>query len=206
LWYQGESNTANAESYQQIFTEMITSWRADWNNDFPFYYVQIAPYKYGGEFEGGIIRDQQRRTLALKNTGMAMTSDICTVEDIHPQNKQDVGLRLANIALKQHYNNLQDKEVYGPLFEAAEIIGNQIQIKFSHDKGLKSDRKKIELFEISNEKGEWFTAKAKLKNGMVIVSSKEVKSPKAVRYAWKSTDIGNLYNEVGLPASTFKSE
>ena len=92
------------------------------------------------------------------------------------------------------------------MFEAAEIIGNQIQIKFSHDKGLKSDRKKIELFEISNEKGEWFTAKAKLKNGMVIVSSKEVKSPKAVRYAWKSTDIGNLYNEVGLPASTFKSE
>jgi sialate O-acetylesterase len=137
---------------------------------------------------------------------MAMTSDICTVEDIHPQNKQDVGLRLANIALKQQYNMLQDQEVYGPLFDSAEIIGNLIQVKFSHDEGLKSDGKNIELFEISNEKGEWFAAKAKLKNGVVVVSSKAVKSPKAVRYAWKSTDIGNLYNEVGLPASTFTSE
>ncbi|WP_339657084.1 sialate O-acetylesterase [uncultured Maribacter sp.] len=206
LWYQGESNTANAESYQQIFTEMITSWRVEWNDDFPFYYVQIAPYKYGRPFEGGVLRDQQRRTLELKNTGMAMTSDICTVEDIHPQNKQDVGLRLANIALKKHYNKLQGQEVYGPLFDSSEIIGDQIQIKFSHDMGLKSDGKPIELFEISNEKGEWFTAKAKLKNGIVIVSSKEVKIPKSVRYAWKSTDIGNLYNEVGLPASTFTSE
>lgn len=206
LWYQGESNTANAESYQQIFTEMITSWRAEWNNDFPFYYVQIAPFNYGRPFEGGVLRDQQRRTLALKNTGMAVTSDICTVEDIHPQNKQDVGLRLANIALKQHYNLLQDQEVYGPLFDSAEIIGDQVQIKFSHDKGLKSDGKSIGLFEISNEKGDWFAAKAKLKNGVVLANSKDVKSPKAVRYAWKSTDIGNLYNEVGLPASTFTSE
>ena len=206
LWYQGESNTANAESYQQIFTEMITSWRAEFNNDFPFYYVQIAPFNYGRPFEGGVLRDQQRRTLALKNTGMAMTSDICMVEDIHPQNKQDVGLRLANIALKEHYNILEGQEVYGPLFENIEIIGNQIQVKFSHDKGLKSDGKKIELFEISNEKGEWFTAKAKLKNGVVVVSSKDVKSPKAVRYAWRSADICNIYNEVGLPASTFTSE
>lgn len=206
LWYQGESNTANAESYQQIFTEMITSWRAEFNNDFPFYYVQIAPFNYGRPFEGGVLRDQQRRTLALKNTGMAMTSDICMVEDIHPQNKQDVGFRLANIALKEHYNILEGQEVYGPLFENIEIIGNQIQVKFSHDKGLKSDGKKIELFEISNEKGEWFTAKAKLKNGVVVVSSKDVKSPKAVRYAWRSADICNIYNEVGLPASTFTSE
>ena len=206
LWYQGESNTANAESYQQIFTEMITSWRANWNNDFPFYYVQIAPFKYGGEFEGGIVRDQQRRTLALKNTGMAMTSDICTVEDIHPQNKQDVGLRLANIALKLHYNILEDQEVYGPLFDSAEIIGNQIQVKFSHNKGLKSTKKNIDLFELSNEKGEWFVAKAKLKNGAVLVSSKNVKNPKAVRYAWKSTNISNLINEAGLPASTFTTE
>ena len=206
LWYQGESNTANAESYQQIFTEMITSWRAEFNNDFPFYYVQIAPFYYGRPFEGGVLRDQQRRTLALKNTGMAMTSDICMVEDIHPQNKQDVGFRLANIALKEHYNILEGQEVYGPLFENIEIIGNQIQVKFSHDKGLKSDGKKIELFEISNEKGEWFTAKAKLKNGVVVVSSKDVKSPKAVRYAWRSADICNIYNEVGLPASTFTSE
>jgi len=205
LWYQGESNTSNAETYQQLFTSMITSWRKKWNNEFPFYYVQIAPFKYGRPYEGGVLRDQQRRILALNNTGMAMTSDICTVENIHPQNKQDVGLRLANIALKQQYNMLEE-EVYGPLFDSAKIIGNKIQIAFTHDKGLNSTGGNIDLFEISNNQGIWFAAKAKLKDGVVSVSSKEVKSPKAVRYAWKSTDIGNLYNEVGLPASTFTSE
>ncbi|TLP77241.1 sialate O-acetylesterase [Maribacter sp. ACAM166] len=205
LWYQGESNTANAITYQQLFTSMITSWRKKWNDEFPFYYVQIAPFKYGKPYEGGVLRDQQRRTLALNNTGMAMTSDICTVEDIHPQNKQDVGLRLANIALKQHYNVLE-QEVYGPLFDSAKIIGNEIHIEFTHDKGLNSKGEKIDLFEISNSEGEWFAAKVKLKDGVVLVSSKEVKNPKAVRYAWKSTDISNLKNEVGLPASTFRSE
>ncbi|APQ16226.1 sialate O-acetylesterase [Maribacter hydrothermalis] len=206
LWYQGESNTANAETYHQIFTKMISSWREKWNNDFPFYFVQIAPFKYGRPNEGGIVRDQQRRTLTLKNTGMAMTSDISTVEDIHPQNKQDVGLRLANIALKQHFNLLPDQEVYGPLFESAMQEGNEIKVSFSHAQGLYSKDKKNSFFEISNTDGKWFTAKAKLKNGFIFVSSKEVQNPIDVRYAWKSTDIGNLYNGAGLPASTFTSE
>lgn len=206
LWYQGESNTANAENYQKLFSNMITSWRTAWQDDFPFYYVQIAPFNYDDEFSGGIVRDQQRRTLSLTNTGMAMTSDICTVEDIHPLNKQDVGLRLANIALKDYYNLLQGQEVYGPLYASSEITGNQIIINFNHADGLYNKGKKLNLFEISNEKGQWFAAKARIKNGAVIVSSKEVKNPKAVRYAWRSTDIGTLFNAVGLPASTFISE
>ena len=101
LWYQGESNTANGVNYKELFTKMISSWRTEWNTDFPFYYAQIAPYKYGRPFEGAVVRDQQRQSLSLKHTGMVVTSDICTVDDIHPQNKQDVGLRLANIALKE---------------------------------------------------------------------------------------------------------
>ncbi len=205
LWYQGESNTANGESYQKLFTEMITSWRKEWATDLPFYYVQIAPFKYGRPYEGGIVRDQQRRTLTLENTGMAMTSDICTVEDIHPQNKQDVGLRLANIALKQHFK-VFDKEVYGPLFESAKINGNQIEVRFTHDNGLYAKDKKLDQFEISNEGGTWFPAKAKLRDGTILVSSREVKNPKAVRYAWKSTDMGSLYNRAELPASTFTSQ
>lgn len=205
LWYQGESNTANAGSYHKLFTNLITSWRNEWKIDFPFYYVQIAPYQYGRPYEGGIVRDQQRRTLALEKTGMAMTSDICTIEDIHPQNKQDVGLRLANIALKQHYKVL-DNEVFGPLFESATIIGNQIEVKFTHDQELRIHGKKLDHFELSNENGKWYPAKAKIKNGLVLVNAKEVKNPKAVRYAWGSTAIGNLFNGAGLPASTFTSE
>ena len=206
LWYQGEANTANAESYHELFSKMITSWRAEWNDDFPFYYVQIAPFKYDQEYAGGMVRDQQRRTLSLKNTGMAMTSDICATEDIHPLNKQDVGLRLANIALKNHYGLLQDQEVYGPLYKSFEVDGNQLKVSFSNAGGLYNKGKKITLFEVSNAAGEWFPAKAKLKKEEVILSSKEVRNPTGVRYAFKSTDIGTLFNAAGLPASTFISE
>lgn len=205
LWYQGESNTANAESYEQLFTSMITSWRTAWKTEFPFYFVQIAPFKYGRPYEGGVVRDQQRRALALKNTGMAMTSDICTVTDIHPQNKQDVGLRLANIALNQHYKVLDD-EVYGPLFTSAKIEGNKVQVQFKHNSGLYVKGKNIKHFEIRDINGEWFSAKAKLNKDVITVSSKQVKKPKGVRYAWKSTAIANLFNGAGLPASTFTSE
>ena len=204
LWYQGESNTANGESYQNLFTNMILSWRNQWQINFPFYYVQIAPYNYGRPFEGGVLRDQQRRTLALEKTGMAMTSDICTIEDIHPRNKQDVGLRLANIALKQHYKAI-DVEVNGPLFESVVIQGNRIEVRFSHSEGLESKNKKLDQFEIADENGKWFPAKAKLIKNTVELWSKEVENPKAARYAWGSSSIGTLFNKAGLPVSTFTS-
>ncbi|WP_291960739.1 sialate O-acetylesterase [Maribacter sp.] len=206
IWYQGESNTPNAENYQELFSNMVASWRHAWNYDFPFYYVQIAPFKYDHEFAGGVVRDQQRRTLALKNTGMAMTSDICTIEDIHPLNKQDVGLRLANIALKNKYGLLQQQEVYGPLFNSFEVDGQRLKVKFDHAEGLYSKEKKIRLFEVSNALGEWYPAKAKLKNGLVILSSNKVKKPTGVRYAYRSKDIATLFNKAGLPTSTFTSE
>jgi sialate O-acetylesterase len=144
--------------------------------------------------------------MSLENTAMAMTSDICTIEDIHPLNKQDVGLRLANIALKNHYGLLEDTEVYGPLYDSFTKDGNQLIVKFSNADGLYSKGKKITLFEVSNAAGKWFPAKAKLKNEQVVLSSKEVKNPTGVRYAFRSTDIGTLFNAVGLPASTFVSE
>jgi sialate O-acetylesterase len=205
LWYQGESNTANAESYENTFRTMIESWRDKWGYDFPFYYVQIAPYKYGGEFEGGIVRDQQRRTLSLSSTGMAMTSDICTIDDIHPRNKKDVGIRLANIALKQHYNIL-DEIVYGPLFKGAKAVKDKVEVSFMYDDGLTVVGRKLDLFELQSSDGNWYPAKARIKNGKVVVNSKEVEKPKKVRYAYASVAISNLFNSAGLPASTFISE
>lgn len=205
LWYQGESNTANAETYENTFGTMIKSWRNQWGYEFPFYYVQIAPYKYGREYEGGIVRDQQRRTLSIPNTGMAMTSDICTIEDIHPTNKIDVGIRLANIALKQHYS-AWDAPVYGPLFDKAEVVKSTVEVHFTNNEGLTKKGNKLELFELLSSDGTWHPAKAKINNGIVTVSSKEVKEPKKVRYAYKSTEIANLFNAAGLPASTFISD
>ncbi len=205
LWYQGESNTANGERYQKLFTTMITSWRAVWGYNFPFYYVQIAPYQYGGPEEGVVVRNQQRKSLELPDTGMVVTSDIATVDDIHPQNKQDVGLRLANIALKEHYK-VVDMEVYGPLFREIKIEGSKVAVYFDHANGLKSKTKKITQFEVAAADGVFYPAKAKIKDDMVVVSSKKVKEPTQVRFAWGNTKLASLFNSAGLPASSFVSE
>ncbi len=204
LWYQGESNTSNNESYEELFSKMIASWRKKWGYDFPFYYVQIAPFKYGEPEQGVLIRDAQRRALKTANTAMVVVSDICTVDDIHPTNKQDVGLRLANIALKEHYKSLQE-EVYGPLFKEINILGRKVEVSFDHSDGLNFHGKKGTHFEIAGGDGNFYPAKAKIKNDKIILSAKEVKEPTKVRFAWSNTALPNLFNGVGLPASSFIS-
>ncbi|TMM53828.1 sialate O-acetylesterase [Maribacter algarum] len=204
LWYQGESNTANNESYEELFSKMITSWRKNWGYDFPFYYVQIAPYTYGKPEQGVLVRDAQRRALKIENTAMVVVSDICTVDDIHPTNKQDVGLRLANIALKEQYKSLQ-AEVYGPLFKEINILGSKVEVSFDHSEGLNFQGKKGTHFEVAGTDGNYYVAKAKIKDEKVILSAKEVKEPKKVRFAWSNTALPNLFNGAGLPASSFIS-
>ncbi len=103
IWYQGEANTINAYAYKELLSGLIKSWRNKWGYDFPFYYAQIAPYKYGMPFEGVEVRDAQRRVLDVPNTGMAVLSDLCDTLNIHPKNKQDAALRLANLALNRYY-------------------------------------------------------------------------------------------------------
>ena len=204
LWYQGESNTANGENYKELFTKMISSWRTEWNTDFPFYYAQIAPYKYGRPFEGAVVRDQQRQSLSLKHTGMVVTSDICTVDDIHPQNKQDVGLRLANIALKEYYKVL-DTEVHGPLYKDIEIKNKELIVHFNHADGLYFKNKDESFFEVAGADGIYHPAKAKIKDTTVVLKAKEVDRPVSVRFAWDNIAMPNLFNAAQLPASTFKS-
>lgn len=204
LWYQGESNTANAESYQELFTSMITAWRAAWGYDFPFYYVQIAPFSYGTPERGVLVRDQQRRVLRLPKTGMVVTSDICTVDDIHPQNKQDVGLRLANLALKNTY----EKDigiVSGPLFKETYLLGKKIEVVFDNARGLNFTGNQLTHFEIAGTDEVFYPAIARIKDDRVILSARAVKEPILVRYAWSNTAIPNLFNAAGLPASSFIS-
>lgn len=205
LWYQGESNVPNAESYEELFSSMITSWRKSWGYDFPFYYVQIAPYNYGGSQNGVVVRDAQRRTLKLANTGMVVVSDICTTDDIHPTNKQDVGLRLANVALKDHYKVLQGS-VNGPLFKKTNILGNKLEVIFEHSNGLYFKGKSLEHFELAGVDDKFYPAKAKIKKDKVILTSTAVKEPKRVRYAWSNITLANLFNSTNLPASSFISD
>ncbi|PCJ92273.1 MAG: sialate O-acetylesterase [Flavobacteriaceae bacterium] len=205
LWYQGESNTANAETYTKLFSSMITAWRAEWAYDFPFYFVQIAPYTYESPEQGVKVRDAQRRTLKLANTAMVVVSDLCTVDDIHPRNKLDVGYRLANVALKEHYKTLE-VEVHSPLYKKLIIDGKKAIIVFDHAKGLYAKGKHVTHFEIAGVDDEFFPAKAVIKGDRVLVSSKKVKQPTRVRFAWNNTALPNLFNEAHLPASSFISE
>lgn len=205
LWYQGEANTANGESYEQLFSALVNAWRRDRNTDFPFYYVQIAPFAYGRTAEGAVVRDQQRRALRLKQTGMVVTGDICTVDDIHPRNKQDVGLRLANIALKEHFKVL-NTEVYGPLYKHIEINNKKVTVYFDHADGLYFKHQRDSFFEIAGADEVYHNAKATIRGNTIVLSSKAVRSPVSVRFAWGNTDIPNVFNAARLPMSSFQSK
>ncbi|MEM9338014.1 MAG: sialate O-acetylesterase [Bacteroidota bacterium] len=202
IWYQGESNAANPDYYQSMFETLITTWREKWGYAFPFYFVQIAPYPYGGSDAGVKVRDAQRR-VNLPHTGMVVISDIGDTTDIHPKKKMEVGERLARQALKKHYGVL-DEIVEGPVFEQLTIKKEKAILSFSNAAGLylTNDEK---LFEVAAEDQVFYPASQSLKGGEVIVSSPQVKNPVYVRFAWGDTMLSNLFNEADLPASSFST-
>lgn len=205
LWYQGEANTINAYAYKEILSGLISSWRIKWGYDFPFYYAQIAPYKYGNPYEGVEVRDAQRKALEVPNTGMIVLSDIGDTLNIHPKNKIDVALRMANLALNRYYKKIQIEDS-GPMYKQIVIEKNKAIISFDHSEGLHSAGDKLTCFEIAGDDKVFYPADAKIKGEQVLVSSKKVKSPLAVRFAWSNTATPNLFNGANLPASCFISE
>lgn len=205
LWYQGEANTANPSTYTDMLQAMIKSWRQGFEKEFPFYYAQIAPWKGYGGTSGVEMREAQRRALSLEKTGMIVTSDIGDTIDIHPRNKMDVGLRFANLALNQTYG-ITNLPVSGPLYKSYEVKGKKVVIHFDYGEGLYINGNALNCFEVRGVNGSWYTAKAKLKNNTIEVYSKEVKDPKAVRFAWSNTATPGLFNHWNLPASCFNSD
>lgn len=206
IWYQGESNVGSTV-YDKTLSALIASWRALWKYEFPFYFVQIAPYQYGEDnFSGVIIRDAQRRVMQeVPNTGMIVTTDISTTDDIHPKDKKTVGIRLANLALANTYKTNRNL-VNGPLFKNTETNKNRIQVNFDFAKGLYFKDKKTTQFEIAGSDNIFYKAEALIKNNAVILKSDKVKRPLKVRFAWKNTAQSELFNEAHLPASSFISE
>ncbi|MBW2962739.1 sialate O-acetylesterase [Mesonia aestuariivivens] len=205
IWYQGESNTGSANQYEYVFKQLIENWRASWQQEIPFYFAQIAPYNYGDNDNGVSVRDAQRRTLSLPHTGMVFTGDVGNFENIHPRDKEAVGLRFANVALKETYKNYE-AEVYGPLVKKAYNIGKHIIVEFSNAENLHFKENKSLQFEVAAADMVFKPVKAKLKNGKVILKNHKVTSPKYVRYAWKNAIVPNLRNEANLPASSFMIE
>ncbi|WP_369765457.1 sialate O-acetylesterase [Flavobacterium sp. WC2429] len=206
IWYQGESNVGSTV-YDKTFSALITSWRKLWNYEFPFYYVQIAPYQYGEDHFGGVeIRNAQRKVLQeVPNTGMVLTTDISTIEDIHPKDKKSVGTRLANLALVKTYKTNTDL-VNGPLYKDIKIEKNKVIVAFDYAEGLHFTNKKSNQFEIAGADNVFYTAEASIKNNTVILKSNIVPHPVKVRFAWTNIAQSNLFNKANLPASSFLSE
>ena len=207
IWYQGEGNAGEAKLYEKLFPTMIKNWRDDWRQgDFPFYFVQIAPYNYDTPMICALLRDAQRKSLSMPNTGMAVTMDIGNPNDIHPTNKQDVGKRLALWALAKTYGK-QDMVYSGPLYKSMKIEKNKIRLFFDHvGSGLITKNGELTHFEVANEDQQFFPANAKIDGKTVIVSSNQVKKPVAARFAFHNTDEPNFFNKEGLPASSFRTD
>lgn len=206
IWYQGESNRLAPHTYTKLFSKLIASWRKSWGYDFPFYYVQIAPFRYKEKDAGVLIREAQMKAMTTPHTGMVVVSDIGNIENIHPGNKQDVGKRLANWALAKTYN--RDGIAYcGPIYKNYVVDGKTIVINFDYaESGLMAKGKDLTHFEVAGEDKVFVAAKAKIEGNSVKVWSKEVKKPVAVRFAWDNIAEPNLFNKEGLPASAFRTD
>ena len=205
IWYQGEANVRDPKLYEKSFPLFIESLRKKWNNDsLPFYYVQIAPWNYT-DGQSQYLRDVQRKTLKLNNTGMAVTLDIGDDVSIHPAYKKEVGRRLALWTLSKDYNK---NYVYsGPLYKGMEIKGDKVFLSFDvTGSGLSSPQKKLSYFKIAGKDSLFVDAKAIIEDNRVVVWNPAIKNPVAVRYSWANLSHASLFNKEGLPASTFRTD
>ncbi|WP_343693062.1 sialate O-acetylesterase [Chitinophaga sp.] len=214
IWYQGESNTNNPGIYRSLMETLVASWRREWRQgDFPFYYVQLANYGKVDSLpvkENGtvLIRQAQLENLSIPNSGMAVAIDNANPEDpgnIHPKDKQVIGLRLALIAAAKTYG--QNNACSGPMFSKMEVQGRQIRLYFDHvDGGLVIKGDTLKGFAIAGADQQFVFANARIEGNTVVVSAPEISKPVMVRYGWASNPVTNLYNKAGLPAGPFKTD
>ena len=211
IWYQGESNAGQARQYRTLFPLMIQSWRDAWSQgDFPFLFVQLAnftlPKEQPAESSWAELREAQTMTLDVPNTGMAVITDIGEAEDIHPRNKQDVGLRLALPALA-NVHGFKGLVYSGPLYKAMRKEKGQIRLEFDHvGGGLVARGGSLKGFAIAGVDKKFVWAEAVIDGDTVVVSSPLVPKPVAVRYAWADNPPCTLYNAAELPASPFRTD
>ena len=218
IWYQGEANHERGAQYSVLFPTVIKDWRKNFGlGEFPFYFVQLAPYRYVQKPAASLaeIRDAQLKTLhTVRGTRMVVTTDIGDLQDLNPKNKQEVGRRLALAALADVYADQlpadTQKPFYsGPIYDTKSIDQDRIRISFRHTHGglaIRNDEPELTCFTICGEDGKFVPAEAKIEGDRLIVSSPDVKNPVEVRFAWNDSDQPNLVNAQGLPASPFRTD
>ena len=209
IWYQGEANVGRPEQYGDLFPALITDWRRQWRSDFPFYFVQLANFMESKEIqpdsEWAALREAQTKALKLDQVGMAVTIDIGLADDIHPKNKQEVGRRLALVALAGSYG----KNVSGsaPVFRNYRIKGDKMELDFGQKQdGFQIKGTTLKGFTIAGPDRVFYPAEAMVQNGKIIVFSTEVSIHLAALYGWADNPDCNLYGENGLPVAPFRTD
>lgn len=210
IWYQGESNTDRAYQYRTLLPAMIRGWRDAWKiGDFPFLIVQLPNHGSSPEFGDSIwaeLREAQLLTAKnVSNAGLAVTIDVGDPHNVHPPRKEEVGQRLALLALAKTYG----KKIvdFGPIYESMRVEGEKIRVLFQQTaSSLQSQGESLRGFTIAGADHKFHHAVARVDGDALVVSSPEVETPVAVRYAWANSPDCNLYNEAGLPASPFRTD
>jgi sialate O-acetylesterase len=207
LWYQGESNVVAPDTYAKLLTTMIGAWRKAWGTNFPFYYVQIAPFTYGTKDQAAWLREQEAVVQNYKRTGMVVISDITgDTTDIHPKDKHDVGIRLANWALAETYHR-PGLYYKNPRYESMETIGDRVTLSFADaPNGLMVKGKDVMTLMVAGDDRVFYPAEGKVEGSKMEAWSKEVKKPIAVRYQFSNSGIGNVFSKEGLPMAPFRTD
>lgn len=217
LWYQGETDMNLGMEYFRRQKRLIEGWRNAWGQgQFPFYFVQIAPFAYSkGTWPVKkpppdflpLLWEAQTASLAVPNTDMVVITDVGDPKDIHPKNKQPVADRLARLALANTYGR-KDIVFSGPRYSHSAVEGDHIRIHFDHVAGglVSRDGKPLDWFTIAGKDKKFVPAEATIDGDAIIVRSKEVADPAAVRFGWHETAQPNLVNKAGLPTAPFRTD
>jgi sialate O-acetylesterase len=205
IWYQGETNTAYPEQYDEVLTGLITSWRDAWKQgDFPFLIVQLAAFDSGTRDWPTLREAQARVARDVPDTGLALAIDVGEPKDIHPKDKLTVGKRLALVARKVAYG--EDVVASGPAFKSAEVSGDKVTIHFDHvDGGLKTRGGVLEGFELAGVDGKFIAAEGTISGDQIVLSAPGIAAPTEIRYAWANVPKCSLYNSSDLPAVPFRA-
>lgn len=209
IWYQGEQNRNNPEMYDRLLAAMVKDWRTRWQmGEWPFYYVQIAPYAYHDKLgPAAPLREAQTRALNLiNNCGMAVSIDVGSEKSIHPPDKTTIAKRLLCWALANtyHYKGLAYES---PFYQSMQVNHDTVIVRFKNAaNGLTSFGKPIAAFEIAGEDKKFYPATAWITGEGIRLKSENVKRPVAVRYAYKDWVTCDLYNTEGFPLAPFRTD